>query len=453
MIKKLLFNRKSISLLTNQYLKNTNYYCFNNNNFNRKNQLYKTQFCENRFFTTNNINNNNKNSENNDNINKAKSNSLDSEYHINSKDLTEANLINNIKEINQVAVLSKDGIPKHFEEYKDLLYKCDPNELDFTQRLLASSFLWQYLGKCNLTPKTLNKDDLEKIWNFLDMDTSNFDKERKEHIELQQLIICFHSRSLIPKISNLMKDISKRETISERMALQCFLLAPHLSLWDDMIKYAQKVNDKSLALLNVYPYSPKDDFSYPAILEILKKQIETGRESKKVNSTDPFIDYTEYSVHSFGFKNPNLISSAIEDENKFQQFKEEYIKEMDFLKTKISDKDGYILSSLGETKYLTMLGGAVKLYMDITNAPQLVCSGIFNKERDEIYLYGNIFFENENNDLAEVQSEYNLQITRPNDNDDVLTLLGTHTQTQRIINTKEALIYTMDVKINLIKDK
>ncbi|KAM9955509.1 hypothetical protein ACTFIW_008838 [Dictyostelium discoideum] len=412
----------------------------NNNNFSFENK--------NKFYSTLNNNNNNTTTTTN---------------HKKNIDLSESNISNNLAEIKKLEILSK--VPKPIEEFKDELLNCDPKELNNNQRLLSSSFLWKYLGITNSSPNTLGKKELNKIWTFLDIKNIE-NKQEKEAIEIQQLIICLHSRYLIDKVIPLMDDIINNRdinTLSEKMIIQCFLISPHLSRWQDMIKYGKMISPQIFEQLNAEPYYSHEFFPYKKIYELLNNNNNNiiNQDNNNNNNNKSFIQpWAQYNVHSLGFKNNKIMGENISEEV-FKTAEKNYYDEMNLLKSKIMDQDEYIIANLGEIKYCLMFGGAVKLYLQM-GGPPMVCGGVLKD--NSIQLYGSSHFEDEFNNSVEIISEYNLNIVNNNNNnnnssnniDDAISLIGTHKQTVSNLNTSngnnEKYIYTMDIKINILKE-
>ncbi|KAN0029075.1 hypothetical protein ACTFIV_010945 [Dictyostelium citrinum] len=411
--------------------KNNNSFSFINSNFNNINKFYST-LNDTTTTTTTTTTNNKKNI-----------------------DLSESNISNNIAEIKKLEILSQ--IPKPIEEFKEELLNCDPNKLNNNQRLLSSSFLWKYLGITNSSPKTLGQKELNKIWSFLDIDTKSIEKKQeKEAIEIQQLIICLHSRYLIDRVIPLMNDIINNRDInslSERMIIQCFLLSAHLSRWQDMIKYGEKISAQIFGQLNLEPYYSHEFFPYKMIYELLinRSNTDDNKNDDSINKSS-IQPWTQYNIHSLGFKNNQIKSENIPEES-FKTTEKQYYDEMNLLKSKIMDQDGYIIANLGEIKYCLMFGGAVKLFLQM-GGPPLVCGGVLKD--NSIQLYGTSIFDDEFKNSVEIRSEYNLDIVKnnlSNNIDGAISLIGTHKQIVSNLNTSnEKYIYTMDIKINLLKE-
>ncbi|KAN0055521.1 hypothetical protein ACTA71_008634 [Dictyostelium dimigraforme] len=408
----------------------------NNNNFSLIKLNFKINI--NRFYSTLNGTTSNSNTTTTNDIN-----------------LSEINISNYLAEIKKLEILSQ--IPKPIEEFKEELLKCDPKKLNNNQRLLSSSFLWKYLGITNSSPNTLGERELNKIWSFLDVDTKSIDnKQEKDAIEIQQLIICLHSRYLIDRVIPLMNEIINNrdiDTLSEKMIIQCFLISPHLSRWEDMVKYGKRISPQVFDQLNAEPYYSHEFFPYKKIYELLNIQ-NSDNNNKNEDNNGNIKPWTQYNIHSLGFKNNKIISENISEET-FKTAEKNYYQEMDLLKSKIMDQDGYIIANLGEIKYCLMFGGAVKLYLQM-GGPPLVCGGILKD--NSIQLYGSSHFEDEFNNSVEIRSEYNLDIVKNNSSniDNAISLIGNHKQIVSNLNTSngnnEKYIYTMDIKINLLKD-
>ncbi|KAK5581966.1 hypothetical protein RB653_003547 [Dictyostelium firmibasis] len=378
--------------------------------------------------------------------------------------------------------IQEEGLPKNLLEIQNDILKSNENELDTQTRMISSIFLWRSLCFLNQTPNTMKKEELDKLWNLLNIDSKDI-INKHEYISIlnHRIGISFTSRYLLPKLfddikrvvkevkdSNLKKDDDNNKTpISSLLPLIniAFTSSAHLDMWKEMKYLGNEISlNKNEIFDNIRNAAFEIDylFDYTSINHILNLTntqqttsllpsiIDTNKESEQVN-IEKFKTFRVYDVESFSFKDLTMKTENMSTETN-EKAMTEFNENKNQMKNQKIDRNGYFTTELSYPPFILILGSSFKFDICFDTNSQMTHSGVIDKDFKKVQLYGTY----DEFDKTKVESEYNLAIDQtivPKDeNESFIQLKGTHRKIETRINS-EKTIYDMDVVINLQRRK
>ncbi|KAM9944305.1 hypothetical protein ACTFIT_008993 [Dictyostelium discoideum] len=377
----------------------------------------------------------------------------------------------------------EEGLPKNLLDVQNDILKSNEKELDTQTRMISSIFLWRSLCFLNQTPNSMKKEELDKLWNLLNIDNKDI-INKHEYISIlnHRIGISFTSRYLLPKLFEDIKRVVKEvkdanennsTPISSLLPLIniAFTSSAHLSMWKEMKYLGNEISlNKNEIFENIRNASYEIDylFDYTSIYHILNLNnqqqqqqqqqqstsllpliIDTNKDSEPINF-EKFKTFRVYDVESFSFKNLTMKTENMSTETN-EKAMNEFNENKNQMKNQKIDRNGYFMTELSNQPFILILGSSFKFDICFDTNLQMTHSGVIDKDFKKVQLYGTY----DEFDKTKVESEYNLEIDQnivPDDNEPFIQLKGTHRKIETRTNT-EKTIYDMDVIINLQRRK
>ncbi|KAN0032718.1 hypothetical protein ACTFIV_006638 [Dictyostelium citrinum] len=371
--------------------------------------------------------------------------------------------------------IQEEGLPKNLLDVQNDILKSNEKELDTQTRMISSIFLWRSLCFLNQTPNSMKKEELDKLWNLLNIENKDI-TNKHEYISIlnHRIGISFTSRYLLPKLFDDIKRVVKEVKDSNEnngtpiqsllpLINIAFSSSAHLNMWKEMKYLGNEISlNKNEILENIRNASFEIDylFDYTSINHILNLNnqqttsllpliIDTNKDSEPINF-EKFKTFRVYDVESFSFKDLTMNTENMSTETNEKAIAE-FNENKNQMKNQKIDRNGYFTTELSYPPFVLILGSSFKFDICFDTNSQMTHSGVIDKDFKKVQLYGTY----DEFDKTKVESEYNLEIDQtiiPDDNESVIQLKGTHRKIETRTNS-EKTIYDMNVIINLQRRK
>ncbi|KAN0050656.1 hypothetical protein ACTA71_003801 [Dictyostelium dimigraforme] len=366
----------------------------------------------------------------------------------------------------------EEGLPKNLLDVQNDILKSNEKELDTQTRMISSIFLWRTLCFLNSTPNSMKKEELDKLWNLLNIDNKDI-TNKHEYISIlnHRIGISFTSRYLLPKlfddIKRVVKEVKDANENNNSIPISSllplinisFFSSAHLNMWKEMKYLGDQI---SLNKNEIRSASFEIDylFDYTSINHILNNQqqtttsllpliIDLNKDSEKVD-IETFKTFRVYDVESFSFKDLTMKTENMSIETN-KKAMAEFNENRNQMKNQKMDRNGYFTTELSYPPFVLILGSSFKFDICFDTNSQMTHGGIIDKDFKKVQLYGTY----DEFDKTKVESEYNLEIDQtivPDDYESFIQLKGTHRKIETRTNS-EKTIYDMNVIINLQRRK